>query len=135
MRDTLSLISKIHQKGNNFITEQLQINGAENLVPSHGDILICLYQNSKMTMKDIAQKIHRTKPTVTVLVDKLEKFGFVKRELSKEDSRCINIVLTKKGKDFRPVFEKISKELDKMLYKNLTGEETDTLNKLLAKML
>ena len=129
MRETLSLISKIHQKGCRFITEQLDTNGAKGLVPSHGDILICLYQNGKMTMKDIAQKIRRTKPTVTVLVDKLEKTGFVK-----SDSRSFNIVLTKKGEDFRPVFEKISKELNDMLHKNLTADEADILESLLSKI-
>ena len=134
MREPLSLISKIHQKGCRFITEQLDTNGAKGLVPSHGDILICLYQNGKMTMKDIAQKIRRTKPTVTVLVDKLEKTGFVKREMSESDSRSFNIVLTKKGEDFRPVFEKISKELNDMLHKNLTADEADILESLLSKI-
>ena len=86
-------------------------------------------------MKDIAQKIHRTKPTVTVLVDKLEKSGFVKREISEDDSRCTNIVLTKKGEDFKPVFEKISKGLDEMLCKNLTIEEIEMLDKLLKRII
>ncbi len=134
MRETLSLISKIHQKGNNYIIEQLNLRDAKGLAPSHGDILICLYQDGKMTMKDIAQKIRRTKPTVTVLVDKLEKSGFVKREVSESDSRSFNIVLTKKGEDFRPVFEKISKGLNDMLHKNLTDKEADTLEKLLSKV-
>lgn len=134
MRETLSLISKIHQKGNNYIIEQLNLCDAKGLAPSHGDILICLYQDGKMTMKDIAQKIRRTKPTVTVLVDKLEKSGFVKREVSESDSRSFNIVLTKKGEDFRPVFEKISKGLNDMLHKNLTDKEADTLEKLLSKV-
>lgn len=80
MKEMLSLVSKIHEKGNRFIIEELKNNGAEGLAPSHGDILVCLYKNGKMTMKDIANSIHRTKPTVTVLVDKLEKLGYLKRE-------------------------------------------------------
>ena len=135
MSAILSLISKIHEKGNRFIIEELKNNGAEGLVPSHGDILVCLYKNSKMTMKDIANCIHRTKPTVTVLVDKLEKLGYVKREASDEDSRSTNIVLTQKGEDFKVIFEKISEELNKMLYKNLSPEESELIEKLLRKVL
>ena len=134
MRNLLSLISKIHEKGNRFIIEELKKNGAEGLVPSHGDILACLYEQEKMTMKDIADKIHRTRPTVTVLVDKLEKLGYLKREISKEDNRYTYIVLTKKGQDFKPVFEKISKDLNNMLYKNLSEEESDILENLLQKI-
>ena len=135
MSAILSLISKIHEKGNRFIIEELKNNGAEGLVPSHGDILVCLYKNSKMTMKDIANCIHRTKPTVTVLVDKLEKLGYLKREASDEDSRSTNIVLTQKGEDFKVTFEKISKELNEMLYKNLSPEESELMEKLLRKVL
>ncbi len=135
MKKALFLISKIKEKGNRFITEQLQQNGINGLVPSHGDILVVLYQHEKLTMKDIANKIHRTKPTVTVLVDKLEKLGFVKREKSYEDSRVTYIMLTQKGYEFQPVFEKISSDLNSLLYKNLTDEESELIDKLLEKML
>ena len=134
MRNLLALVSKIHEKGNRFIIEELKKNGAEGLVPSHGDILVCLYQNDKMTMKDIANTIHRTRPTVTVLVDKLEKSGYLKREISQEDNRYTYIVLTKKGQDFKPVFEKISQNLNNMLYKNLSEQEADILENLLQKI-
>lgn len=135
MKKALFLISKIKEKGNRFITEQLQQNGINGLVPSHGDILVVLYQYEKLTMKDIADKIHRTKPTVTVLVDKLEKLGFVKREKSDKDSRVTYIMLTQKGYEFQPVFEKISSDLNSLLYKNLTDEESELIDKLLEKML
>ena len=131
----LSLVSKIHEKGNRFIIEELKNNDAEGLAPSHGDILVCLYKNGKMTMKDIANCIHRTKPTVTVLVDKLEKLGYLKREASDEDSRSTNIVLTQKGEDFKVTFEKISKELNEMLYKNLSQEESELIEELLRKVI
>jgi len=85
-------------------------------------------------MKDIADKIHRTRPTVTVLVDKLEKLGYIKREISQEDSRYTYIVLTKKGQDFKPIFEKISKDLNNILYKNLTEQESNILENLLQKI-
>ena len=134
MKEMLSLVSKIHEKGNRFIIEELKNNGAEGLVPSHGDILVCLYKNGKMTMKDIANCIHRTKPTVTVLVDKLEKLGYLKREASNEDNRSTNIVLTQKGEDFKATFDQISNNLNEMLYKNLSENEVKLLEGFLKKI-
>ncbi len=134
MKEILSLISKIHEKGNRFIIDALKQNGSEDLAPSHGDILVCLYKYGKMTMKDIANSIHRTKPTVTVLINKLEKLGYIKRETSKEDSRITYIVLTKKGEDFKPVFDKISSDLNNMLCKNLSEGEANTLIHILKKI-
>lgn len=137
MSETLSLISKIHEKGNRFIIEQLEKNGAGGLVPSHGDILALLYaqgSSGSLPMKEIAEKIHKTKATVTVLTDKLEKMDFVRRESSHTDSRYTYISLTKKGKAFQNVFDNISAELNTMLHKNLTREESELLESLLQKM-
>lgn len=131
MKQTLSLISKIHEKGNKFILQELNSNGITDLAPSHGDILAMLYQHSKLTMKEIAEKIHRSKPTVTILVAKLERLGFVTREKSTEDSRITYIMLTSKSEDFKPIFEKISKDLNKMLFKNLTNKEVQLLDIIL----
>lgn len=66
------------------------------MVPNHGDILTVLYKNEQVTMKEITEKIHRTKPTVTVLVDKFEKLGFVKRTASSIDNRCTYCIDSKR---------------------------------------
>lgn len=134
MKQALTLISKIREAGNAFIISKLKEYDYENLSPSHGDILVVLYKYEKITMKNIADKIHRTKATVTVLVDKLEKIGLVKREKSAEDNRITYIVLTKEGLDLKPVFEKISKELNAMLYKGFSESEAKQLDYLLKKM-
>ena len=135
LKEALSYISKIQEKGNRFIVEQLNKNGIKELVPSHGDILAVLYKDGKTTMKEIADKIHRTKPNVTVLVNKLERLGYVKREESKTDKRYTYIVLTQKGKNFEPVFKDISKKLNKKLYTNFSDNEYEKLETCLKKAL
>lgn len=134
MRKTLSLMAKIHERGNRFIAEKLEENGAGGLAPSHGDILALLYAHGTLPMKEIAEKIHKTKATVTVLIDKLEKMDFVTRESSPTDSRYTYISLTEKGKAFQPVFDNISVQLNEMLHQNLTEEEANLLENLLQKM-
>lgn len=135
MKQALSLSAKIREAGNAFLIKKLKEYRFDNLAPSHGDILAVLYKHEKLTMKEIANKIHRTKATVTVLVDKLEKEQLVKREKSAEDSRITYIVLTQKSIDSKPIFEKIAGELNTMLYKNFTEDEAKQLDFLLEKML
>jgi len=57
------------------------------------------------------------------------------QEVSSEDSRYTYIILTKKGKDFKPIFEKISNDLNDMLYKNLSMSEADKLEQILKKVI
>lgn len=135
MKNLLSLISKIHEKGNRLIIDELKENGITELAPSHGDILFCLYKNGKMTMKDIAKNIHRTKPTVTVLVNKLEKLNYLRKDLSSQDGRYTYVTLTEKGENFKFIFEKISNKLNDMLYKDLSDDEALILENLLKKIL
>ena len=132
--NALSLISRIREKANRFIVKELESQGVEGIVPSHGDILVILFQGEKYSMKELADKIHRTKPTVTVLIEKLVDYGFVAKEKSCTDSRVTYIKLTKKGIELKPIFDNISKKLNALLYGGFTDEETEIFEKLLHKV-
>lgn len=115
--------------------QELENNGIEGIVPSHGDIMAVLFHVEKCTMKELSHRINRTKATVTVLVNKLESNGFLVREKSAEDSRITFITLTKKGKSLKPVFEDISEKLNKTTYMGLSKQESEELEFLLEKVL
>ena len=134
-RNTIFLISKIRENANKFILADLAQHGITNLAPSHGDILACLYQKERVTMKEIADAIHRTKPTVTVLVNKLAELGLVRKAQAAEDSRVIYAELTCKGKEFQKIFEKISEDLMQQVFWDMTQEEIKNLESSLQKIL
>lgn len=131
--NSVALISRIREGSNKFIAEKLEENGISGLVPSHGDIMYTLYSCEKCTMQELAKKIHRTKATLTVLVDKLIALGFVSKDSSPKDSRVKYIKLTQKGKDTKPIFEKISNELNSKFHSGFSREEIENLNLLLKK--
>lgn len=132
--NTISLIARIRENANKFIVKKLEDNNITGLVPSHGDILAVLYTHEKCTMKFLADKIHRTKATLTVLVDKLISLDLIQKEKSAEDNRVTYIKLTNKGLSYKPIFEEISNELNVAIYKDFTSDEKAVLNKLLEKM-
>jgi MarR family transcriptional regulator, organic hydroperoxide resistance regulator len=130
----ISTISKIKEHANSFIMQSLVQHGVHGLVPSHGDILVVLFHRQKATMKDIADTIHRTKPTVTVLVAKLVDLGLVKKEQSPEDARVSYVELTNKGKEFKEVFEDISLELTQKLFQGFSEIEQKKLEAYLDRV-
>ena len=134
-KTALSLISRIRDSANKLIVSELERHGVEGIVPSHGDILACLYQNDLVTMKEISQFIHRTKPTVTVLVNKLVELGYVIREKDSSDNRITYIKLTEKGAGLEPVFTEISERLNEVIYAGLNETEGENFEKLLEKIL
>ncbi len=103
------LISQIRERANALIASELKRYGHPGLAPSHGAILVNLYEHGPLPMSVLAQKIGKKKNTVTVLVKKMEQAGYVRRSLSPSDSRVSLVSLTDKGQAFRQDFEKISK--------------------------
>lgn len=133
-RDVISLISKIRQKVNGFIVAELTRNGMEGIAVSHGDILYALFHQKRMTMAEIAVRIGRDKSTVTALVDKLLRLGYVVKERASEDSRVVYVALTPKGQELEPVFEAISQKLLEMFYTGVTEEEKQELLRILSRI-
>ena len=129
----ITLSSRLAEKANKFIIAELKKYDLSDIAPSHGDILSLLFDGNAYEMSEIAKRIHRTKPTVTVLVEKLEKSGYVQRIKSDTDARYTNVSLTEKGFALKPIFEEISARLNALAYAGLREEEAMLLEILLEK--
>ncbi|RPI65129.1 MAG: MarR family transcriptional regulator [Ignavibacteriales bacterium] len=62
-------------------------------------VLDSLYHSGPLTQKDIGEKVFRSGGNITLVIDNLEKQGYVKRVRGKEDRRYFTIHLTKTGKN------------------------------------
>jgi len=132
--DLIFLLNRTSEKARRVIVSELETHGVKGIVPSHGDILALLFSGEQFTMKVLAEKIHRTQPTVTVLVDKLVNLGYVTKEKSSDDSRITFIRLTEKGLGLQPCFSEVSHRLNTVLYKGLSGAEVDCVFAILGKI-
>lgn len=132
----ISIIGSIHNNANKLIVEELKKHNLEGLAPSHGDILILLYDNEEgVPMNKITSSINKDKSTVTALVNKLEKMNLLVKFKNDTDSRSTMVKLTQKGLDTKPiVMDKISKKLLNTTYKNFTQEEKEVICVLLEKI-
>ena len=134
-KNMVALMSRITELTNRMIVDELAAHGIKGIVPSHGGILTKLFSGKPYTMQEMAAAIHRTKPTVTVLVGKLEAQGYVKREKSREDSRVTFLHITEKGRALEPVFQEISDKMNAIVYRGLSGEQAEKMEDCLLQML
>ncbi len=67
------------------------------------------------------------------LVEKLRKKGLVEREISTEDRRACDVIITKKGLDLLADMDKTEKEWNKSM-SHLSEKEAQTINILLDKL-
>lgn len=129
--NAIALIARIRDHVNKRIVQELEQHDVTGIVPSHGDILMFLYREDSLSIKMLAERVHRTQPTVTVLVNKLEKLGYVERSKSAEDSRVTLIRLTEQGQQLKPIFEQVSETIQDMVYGGMTEEQAEQLESLL----
>ena len=131
---TVYLIARIHQKANRFLVRQLKAKGLGSLAPSHGDIMLALFQHRQLTMKSLAESIDRDKSTVTALVGKLVNLGYVRKRPDAMDCRISLVSLTDEGRALKGHFKDISKQLYKAVFRGISKDEQKSLSALLGKI-
>lgn len=107
------------------------------LTPSQYKILRLLYLEEPESVRqiDIEKSFSMTNPTVTGLLNNLEKKEWIQRIPNPNDSRSKVIRLTAKAENLRNELLDISEQLEDMLTDNLNEQEKDQLIELMNKML
>ncbi|CEG25496.1 MarR family winged helix-turn-helix transcriptional regulator [Bacillus sp. B-jedd] len=90
--------------------------------------------NGVMKVSEISQKLHVTPPTVTQLINVLEKDGFVERTIDPDDRRAVKIRLTEKGLEVTDQARKAFREKFLGLIDHLGEEDSLKLAELLTKV-
>ncbi len=65
--------------------------------PSQILALSFIQEQGRCCLNDLRRHMHVSAPTITGIVDRLEKAGYIRRLQDKKDRRVTNIVLTPKG--------------------------------------
>jgi DNA-binding MarR family transcriptional regulator len=86
------------------------------------------------TLTGLAGELGLTKPTVTVLVDKLEEKGYIKRVHSDEDRRVIYLHIDKKGARINALREIAHERMVEKIRSGLSETESTILIELLKKI-
>ncbi|MBN2694412.1 winged helix-turn-helix transcriptional regulator [bacterium] len=75
------------------------------------------------------------KATITRAVKTLYDLGYLNKERDRKDKRAFNLSLTDKGKSFKLEVFRIMKSWSDIMYKDISQDEIDSLDKILSKML
>ena len=132
--NTFTLISRIDGEIRRFITEELAKEGITDIVPSHGAIIVELMKHGQLPMNELARHIDRTPQTVTSLVKKLVKSGYVETGKAPEDNRVTMAALTDPGARLAATLCRISEKIYELQYQGIPGDEIVGLRSALARM-
>ena len=124
------LISKVHQKLLTNLQKSFSESGIE-VTPIQVMLLFFLQQNDGLSLTQISQGLMLENPTVTGLIDRLEKSGHVKRSDHPNDRRVYLVHLTEKGKKVAKKALPIVKKLNDQIKEGYSKAEIEDFKKVL----
>ncbi len=129
------LIAKIHQVSGRIFAKILKKARVSEINPAQGRILFALWKKDGIPITELARKTLLSKSTLTSMLDRLEKAGFIIRVPSKKDRRTILIKRTEKDKRLETKYIQVSDEMTKLFYDGFTPEEIDAFEECLKRIL
>ena len=129
------LISQIHQISQRIWNSILKNYNLQDLSGARGRIIFALWNTDNIPIKELVKKTSLDKATLTGIIDRLERDGFIIRSHNPKDKREIIISRTGKDEIFKTKIPAASDEQNALFYKDFSQEEIFTFEKMLKKIL
>lgn len=127
-------MAKIRQVGGRISERILKKHDVE-INSAQGRIMFALWQKDGVSINELAKKTQLKKSTLTSMLDRLEKMGYIKRLRSKKDRRKILIKRTEKDRTMEKKYVEVSEEMTRLFYKGFSKSEIDRFEKDLERIL
>ena len=93
-----------------------------------------LWRQEGLTQSELAVRLKITPATITKMLQRMEKAGFIQRRADQEDQRISRVYLTEAGRAVQAEVEAVFKTLEAETFANLTVEEHLLLRRLLLQL-
>lgn len=130
-----TLISQINQVCQRVWHAVLSRHGLEDLAGARGRVIFALWGEDKVPIKKLVEKTSLDKATLTGIIDRLERDGFVCRVPSQDDKRATLISRTGKDEIFKKKVPKVSDEQNALFYKGFSKKEIEVFENYLKRVL
>ncbi|MBC7360273.1 MAG: MarR family transcriptional regulator [Desulfacinum sp.] len=97
-------------------------------------MLIALYEEDGALPSRLAEKTHLDRPTVTGLIDRLERDGWVERRSDPEDRRSLRVYLTGKALEHRQPLLAVYDEVNGLFLQKFRPEEWQAFRAFLDRL-
>jgi len=132
LKETITYFSDLIEKIREETLDQYDFS---DLTHQQLHYLTALVKMKNPTLTELARELSLTKPTVTVLVDKLTEKGYIKRIHSDEDRRVVHLQIDKKGARLNNLREIAHERVAETIRSGLSETETAILAELLKKFI
>ncbi|MEN6592100.1 MAG: MarR family transcriptional regulator [Methanobacterium sp.] len=124
-------LNKVRRKIHRYYEGKL---ASFNITPVQFYVLSALWDKEEVRFKDLSRTLDMDGATLTGILDRLEKRGFIKRKGDPDDRRSVLVSLTRKSKEIKPQMLDIAQNLDKEFRDKVSPEKFQMLLKILDEL-
>jgi DNA-binding MarR family transcriptional regulator len=124
----LAQVSKLHRVRMHTLFEEL------GLYHGQPPLLFALWNQDGQTHTELAGQLHIQAATMTKMVQRMEKTGFVARQADPDDQRVSRVYLTDVGRNIRENVNQVFRQLEDETFANFTLEEHALLRRFFLQM-
>lgn len=126
------LISVIHRYMRRFLETNMK---KFDITPPQFEVLMTLWNEDGIVLSELGRRLSRDGPTITGIIDRMEKKKLVVRKRSLRDRRVIQVYLTPMAWEIKENLMKMQTEAGREVAGDFTSEDVNTLEILLRKVL
>ena len=90
---------------------------------SQASVLFMLHQRDSMSQKELAAQLDVTAPSITSMIQKMEREKYIAREPDQHDQRVMRLTLTEKGKSCIQAVKDVADRMEEILFQGMSLEE------------
>ncbi|MEK4439626.1 MULTISPECIES: MarR family winged helix-turn-helix transcriptional regulator [Niallia] len=101
------------------------------VTPAQYGVLNCLWKEGQLSPKQIGEMVYLEAPTVSGILDKMQKAGLIERSVDPNNRRNVLVTVTSKSNSIKENIESATINLNTMVLQNLSDDEQNVLKKAL----
>ncbi len=133
----LHLVARTRDHVHRELAAELERRGLDDIAPAHAGVIFVLstLPQRRASMSELAALLDRDNSTITTLVDRLRKLGYVQKRRSDEDGRAFTVELGAPGLECVSTITAASRSVRERFFAGFSTEERQTLTRLLDRTL
>ena len=135
LREGGFLISMIKQISGRIFDKKLKKYGIGDLNTAQGRIIFSLWQHDDMPITELARQTALGKTSLTSMLDRLERSGYIVRKVDGKDKRKTLVALSEKSKSLEKRYSVVSREMTSLFYEGLSAKQIDEFENMLRHIL
>lgn len=101
---------------------------------SSAGVLFMLHKRKTMSQKELAKRLNVTAPSITSMIQKMEKSGYITRRTDEQDQRVMRLSLTEKGESLVQSVIDVSDRMEQILSEGMSLEERLLFRRLMLQI-